>query len=65
MNGTTIVAVLPAHIEKKDDCINFLSEEEVPWTLDGEYGGNPREVTIRNLQQALEIMVKNISKMSN
>ena len=27
MNGTTIVAVLPAHIEKKDDCINFLSHQ--------------------------------------
>ncbi len=43
----------------KSDRITFLSEEEVPWTLDGEYGGSPREVTIRNLQKALEIMVKN------
>lgn len=39
--------------------ITFLSEEEVSWTLDGEYGGSLQEVNIRNWQQALEIMVKN------
>lgn len=43
----------------KSDCIKFYSKEEVPWTLDGEYGGSLNEVTIRNLWQALEIMVKN------
>lgn len=43
----------------KSDRITFLSEEEIPWTLDGEFGGNPREVTVSNRQQALEIMVKN------
>ncbi len=42
----------------KSDCITFYAEEEVSWTLDGEYGGSPREVKIRNQQQALEIMVK-------
>lgn len=42
----------------KSDKIKFLSEEEVSWTLDGEYGGSVRDVTIHNLQQALEIMVK-------
>lgn len=42
----------------KSDCITFYAEEKVPWTLDGEYGGNPQEVKISNQQQALEIMVK-------
>lgn len=42
----------------KSNCITFISEEEVPWTLDGEYGGSPREITICNVQKALEIMVK-------
>lgn len=43
----------------KSSQITFLSEEEVSWTLDGEYGGSLQEVNIRNLQQSLEIMVKN------
>ena len=43
----------------KSSQVSFLSEEEVPWTLDGEFGGAPREVTVRNEQRALDIMVKN------
>ncbi|MBO5303819.1 MAG: YegS/Rv2252/BmrU family lipid kinase [Lachnospiraceae bacterium] len=43
----------------KTSQLNFLSEEEVAWTLDGEFGGSLQEVNIRNLQQAMEIMVKN------
>lgn len=43
----------------KSDRISFLSEEEVSWTLDGEFGGSHRDVNICNLQKALEIMVKN------
>ena len=31
------------------------AEEEVPWTLDGEYGGSPADVTIENLPRALTI----------
>ena len=42
----------------KCDCIRFFSEAEVPWTLDGEFGGSHREVTVRNIYRALEIMVK-------
>ena len=34
------------------------AEEEVPWTLDGEYGGTHEEVVIKNKNQALQIMVK-------
>ena len=43
----------------KTDKVTFLSEEEVPWTLDGEFGGSQQAVTIRNMQQSLDIMVKN------
>lgn len=38
--------------------IKFTSNEEVPWTLDGEYGGNHRQVKITNCARALEILVE-------
>ena len=41
----------------KTSQIVFESEEEVPWTLDGEYGGHQRKVTIQNEMQAIEIIV--------
>lgn len=34
------------------------SEEEIPWTLDGEFGGQHCNVHIRNKKQALTIMVE-------
>lgn len=37
--------------------ITFESLEEIPWTLDGEFGGEHDEVTIDNLKKQLEIMV--------
>ena len=37
--------------------IKFEAEEEIPWTLDGEFGGQHETVTICNQKQALEIMV--------
>lgn len=39
--------------------LRIYSEGIVPWTLDGEYGGDHRDVVIRNMHQAVEIMVKN------
>ncbi len=42
----------------KSDHVAILSEEEIPWTLDGEFGGKVREVDIKNQHKALEIMVK-------
>ena len=41
----------------KSGCIKFESLEEIPWTLDGEYGGSHEEVIVRNNRQALQIMV--------
>lgn len=37
--------------------ITFESVEEIPWTLDGEYGGSHDEVVIENLQKQLHLMV--------
>lgn len=37
--------------------VTFDSVEEIPWTLDGEYGGQHDWVEIENMKQALEIMV--------
>ena len=37
--------------------ITFDSVEEIPWTLDGEFGGEQDYVEIENVQKAIEIMV--------
>lgn len=37
--------------------IRFESIEEIPWTLDGEFGGEHDEVVIQNKKQGLKIMV--------
>ena len=37
--------------------ITFDSVEEIPWTLDGEFGGEQNYVEIENAQKAMEIMV--------
>lgn len=37
--------------------IKFESVEEIPWTLDGEYGGSHDVVKIKNLNKQLQIMV--------
>lgn len=37
--------------------IQLESEKEIPWTLDGEFGGDHDRVNIKNLNKALQIMV--------
>lgn len=37
--------------------ITFESLEEIPWTLDGEFGGSHDEVIIENCRKQLELMV--------
>lgn len=44
----------------KTDRIEIETEEEIPWTLDGEFGGNHKNVEIINHKQAVSIMVKQI-----
>lgn len=41
----------------KSKSIRFISEEEVAWTLDGEFGGKHREVEIHNQMRTLQIRV--------
>ena len=41
--------------------ITFDSVEEIPWTLDGEFGGEQDYVEIENAQKAMEIMVPELS----
>lgn len=42
----------------KSGAVKFESEEEIPWTLDGEFGGAHMEVSVEDMKQALQIMVK-------
>lgn len=42
----------------RTDEVHFYSEEEIPWTLDGEFGGDHKEVLIRNHCKAVGIVVK-------
>lgn len=41
----------------KTDCLRVESEEEIAWTLDGEYGGKHRDVAIFAEKEAVEIIV--------
>lgn len=43
---------------RKAGSVHFEAEEEIPWTLDGEFGGNHREVTVKNHAQAISIMTE-------
>ncbi|MCR4695231.1 MAG: YegS/Rv2252/BmrU family lipid kinase [Pseudobutyrivibrio sp.] len=38
--------------------IKFTSNEEVPWTLDGEFGGKHQEVTVSNVPKAIELVIE-------
>ena len=37
--------------------IKFESEEEIPWTLDGEFGGAHKEINVKDKKQAVQIKV--------
>ena len=41
----------------KANRISFECEDEVSWTIDGEYGGTHRSVEIKNLNKAFEIIL--------
>ncbi len=60
-----IVGFLTGIIKETDWVYSFQSSElkvssgsRVPWTLDGEYGGDHNVVLIRNIPEAMEIMVE-------
>lgn len=41
----------------KSDEVKIVAKSEVPWTLDGEFGGNHAEVTIKNICKAIDMVV--------
>ncbi|NCC44018.1 MAG: diacylglycerol kinase family lipid kinase [Clostridia bacterium] len=41
----------------KTDCLKLECVEPIPWTLDGEFGGDHLEVKIENKKQALDILI--------
>lgn len=43
---------------KTDHMILRCENQAIPWTLDGEFGGNHREVEITNYNQAIQFMIK-------
>lgn len=45
--------------------LSIESEEMVPWTLDGEFGGEHDHVVIENNQKAIEIIVGNASSLKS
>lgn len=42
--------------------ISFTSEEQIPWVLDGEFGGNQTKVNIRVENKRSDICLQNIRK---
>lgn len=42
----------------KTSKVKFIAKNEIPWTLDGEYGGDHVEVVVENCKQAVDIMVE-------
>lgn len=47
---------------RKAGDVCFESEEEIPWTLDGEFGGEHRQVTVKNHRQAISILAERSAK---
>lgn len=41
----------------KTDEVHFQAKREIPWTLDGEFGGDHEEVVVKNMCKAVTIMV--------
>lgn len=42
----------------KTDTATFTSDVEIPWTLDGEFGGNEKHVVVKNYKKEYDIAVK-------
>ncbi|HIQ96819.1 MAG TPA: diacylglycerol kinase family lipid kinase [Candidatus Limivivens merdigallinarum] len=66
-NGMELEEILAALVSRemdnkrvysfKADYVEFESQEEVPWTLDGENGGKHQKATVINHKQAFNIMI--------
>lgn len=44
------------------DQVQFYAKEEIPWTLDGEFGGDHKEVQIKNHCKAVDIVIQEKSE---
>ena len=55
----------PYIIIKKGKNFKFYFDEPVPWTLDGEYGGDHDYAEITNVEKAVTIMVNNDDYLSS
>lgn len=42
----------------KTNEVKFTAVDKIPWTLDGEFGGEHAEVLVKNMKQSIEIMVE-------
>ncbi|MCM1329476.1 MAG: diacylglycerol kinase family lipid kinase [Ruminococcus sp.] len=47
----------------KAAAVEFHSDSDLPWTLDGEFGGNCRNVSVRNNCKAIEIFAPNLGEL--
>lgn len=41
----------------KTDEVKIVAKSEVPWTLDGEFGGDHTEVTVKNICKAIDMVI--------
>lgn len=48
-------------VYRKVKKVNLVSDEEVPWTLDGEFGGHEQEVFVENIHEAISVIVKKMN----
>ncbi len=48
----------------KTNKVKFTAKKEIPWTLDGEFGGDHVEVVVENYKQAVDIMVEKKDKLA-
>lgn len=55
----------PYIIIKRGKSFKFSFEAPVPWTLDGEYGGDHSFARVSNIEKAVTIMVKNDDYLSD
>ncbi|WMC91508.1 diacylglycerol/lipid kinase family protein [Kineothrix sp. MB12-C1] len=61
--NNTLTALLSRNIHAdymycfKTSQVTFESDDEIAWTLDGEFGGNHKEVNINNMKQAVKIRI--------
>ena len=47
-----------AKFKEANEAYEVLSDSEIPWVLDGEYGGDHQTVLIEDCPRALEILVE-------